>query len=126
MFIITINMTKKTSLTKDIKLWRVSTRMQSTQVGDNNISQEKIYNKLVEDENGFMQDILKVNESRNDVINTGYIYLYEDSVKSNYIEGDAKSWDKVTKERLKNLSAFLYNLYEKKELVIYPYMLIIH
>ena len=84
-------MNKKTFTSKVIILGKTNNRMLSTQVGDNIISEKKIYKKLVEDENCGMQDILEVNKSTNHVINRGYIYLYEDSVKNHYIEGNAKT-----------------------------------
>ena len=100
-------------------------RMQSTQVIDNDITYEKIYNKLVENKNGFMQDILEVNKSMEEALNNGYALIWCYSVDRNYIEEDITSWDKVTNECLKQRAIFLHNLYLRKQLRLHPYMLII-
>ena len=93
-------------------------RMQSTQVGDNNITYEKIYNKLIDNPTGFRKELLRINYDKMELIDDAFI--------RSYIVGNSTNWKKVTSKARATLALFLRDMHAKNYIKIEPSMLMVY
>ena len=87
-------------------------------VVDNDITYQKIYNKLIDNPTGFRKQLLIINYDKRELIDDAFI--------KSCIVGNSTDWRKVTSKARATLALFLKDMHSKKYIKIEPSMLTVY
>ena len=89
------------------------------------ITYEKIYNKLVEEERRFKRVLLGLNLDKVDELKSLFRTIDNVYKENNDLHADQTDSHKINEERLKNTALFIEQMYLRKEIKIYDFMVTI-